>query len=71
MNGRMDVREAVKKAKESIVTIFAGENIRDPRLEENQVYGGTTYLESNHQLCSTVVSTPPEHRTNFQDRSCR
>ena len=34
MKGRMDVREAVKKAKESIVTVFADENIQDPRLEE-------------------------------------
>lgn len=34
MKGQMDVREAVTKAKESIVTIFKDEDIRDPRLEE-------------------------------------
>ena len=34
MKGQMDVREAVKKAKEGLATIFEGEDIRDPRLEE-------------------------------------
>ncbi len=34
MKGQMDVREAVKKAKEGIVKIFEDEDIRDPRLEE-------------------------------------
>lgn len=34
MKGQMDVREAVTKAKETIVTIFEDEVIRDPRLEE-------------------------------------
>ena len=34
MQGKMDVREAVKKAKEGLATIFEGEGVSDLRLEE-------------------------------------
>ena len=34
MKGKMDVREAVRTAKEFITTLFEDEHIRDPRLEE-------------------------------------
>lgn len=34
MKGHLDVREAVKTAKECVDELFAGENIGSPRLEE-------------------------------------
>ena len=34
MQGKMDVREVVKKSKETIATIFKDENVLEPRLEE-------------------------------------
>jgi len=34
MKGQMNVRDAVNKARETIITIFEDEDIRDPRLEE-------------------------------------
>ena len=34
MQGKMDVREAVKKAKEGLATIFESESVSDLRLEE-------------------------------------
>ena len=64
MKGHLDVREAVKTAKECVNEIFADENIRSPRLEEvafdetGQVWKVTV---SFHR--PSVLGALAEHRT--------